>query len=86
MILPKKHLSFYESLFGYGSFLLSKISNPLTIDSLWMIYQESFRINEYPVKFTFDQFIITIDYLFLIGAIMLDERGRIAVETTQIVS
>lgn len=77
MILPEKHLSLEESLFGYGAYLLSHIDSKMSIDRLWRIYSADYKNNVYGVQFTFDQFIITIDYLFSIGAIEMNEKGEI---------
>ena len=41
MILPRKQLALYESLFGFGAFLLQSIRTPISIDDLWKIYKSS---------------------------------------------
>ena len=83
MILPKKQLSISESFFGFGGFLLQKLDTPVTVDELWEYYKDSYSNKKYPVKFSFDQFIMTLDYLFIIGAIRKDEGGLLCYETTQ---
>lgn len=83
MILPKKQLSINESFFGFGGFLLQKLDTPVTVDELWEYYKDSYSNKKYPVKFSFDQFIMTLDYLFIIGAIRKDEGGLLCYETTQ---
>lgn len=75
MILPEKHLSVEESIFGFGAFLLSKINKKTTIDSLWQSYSEDYKNNVYDVKFSFDQYIVVIDYLYSIGAVDLNKKG-----------
>ena len=40
MILPKKQLSLNESLFGFGAFLLKRISSPISVDELWSYYTQ----------------------------------------------
>ena len=72
MILPKKQLSVEESLWGFGGFLLQKLQKPVHADELWEYYKE-----------VFDQFVMALDYLYIIGAIKKDERGRISYETNQ---
>ena len=74
MILPKKQLSLSESLFGFGAFLLQQLDTPTTVDDLWEYYKK------YLIKFTFDQFIMALDYLYIIGAIKQDERGMLCYE------
>lgn len=81
MILPQKHLSVTESLFGFGAFLLQKIKEPISIDSLWEYYQDAYTNKQYLVKFSFDQFVMALDYLFIIGAIKLSEGGVLCYET-----
>lgn len=77
MVLPKKHISFEESLFGFGAYLLSYISITISIDELWKKYLNDYNNCEYHIKFNFDQFIVTIDYLFAIGAIEMNETGEL---------
>ncbi len=81
MILPKKQLSLSESLFGFGAFLLQKLDTPASVDDLWDYYKDSYASKKYLIKFTFDQFIMTLDYLYIIGAIKQDERGMLCYET-----
>lgn len=77
MILPKKHLSLDESLFGFGAYLLDNIKKNSNIDRLWRNYLSDYKNNIYSVKFTFDQYIITIDYLFAINAIEINQKGEL---------
>lgn len=83
MILPKKHLSISESFFGFGGFLLQKLNTPVSVDELWEFYKDSYSNKKYPVKFSFDQFIMTLDYLFIIGAIRKNEGGLLCYEAAQ---
>lgn len=82
MILPKKQLSLSESLFGFGAFLLQQLDTPTTVDDLWEYYKDSYANKKYLIKFTFDQFIMALDYLYIIGAIKQDERGMLCYEAT----
>ena len=82
MVLPKKHLSIYESCFGFGAYLLTQMHKPLTIDALWDNYKSTYANKNYPVKFSFDQFVLAIDYLYIIGAIKINERGLLCYEIT----
>mgnify|MGYP004577706193 CR=1 FL=1 len=74
MILPKKHLSVQESFIGFGGFLLSHLCQPMDVDSLWDTYKDAYSDLRYPVKFSFDEFIVTLDFLYMIGAIK-SEKG-----------
>lgn len=81
MILPKKQLSLNESVLGFGAFLLDHIISPISVDDLWEYYKDSYENKRYPVKFSFDQFIMALDYLFIIGAIKENEGGLLCYET-----
>lgn len=81
MILPKKQLSISESFFGFGAFLLKKLKSPTSIDDLWQYYKDSYVNKKYIVKFSFDQYIATLDYLYIIGAIKESEEGVVCNET-----
>jgi hypothetical protein len=80
MILPRKQLSLSESLFGFGAFLLEQLHNGKTVDELWEYYKSAYNNNLYEVKFSFDQFIMALDFLFIIGAIGKDEEGILRYE------
>lgn len=80
MILPKKHLSMNESFFGFGAFLLQQLSAPVSLDDLWGYYKESYANKKYEVKFSFDQFVMVLDYLYIIGAIRQTEGGGLCYE------
>lgn len=62
-------MSVSESFFGFGAFLLQQLSKPMTIDDLWEYYKEEYSNKRYSTKFSFDQYIMALDYLFIIGAI-----------------
>lgn len=75
MILPKKHLGINESIFGFGAFLLQQLRKSMSTEELWECYRDAYHNHRYPVKFSFDQYIITLDYLFIIDAIKMNEEG-----------
>lgn len=83
MILPKKQLSIEESFWGFGGFLLQQLKKPMLVDELWECYKDFYSNGKYSVKFSFDQFIMALDYLYIIGAIKKDERGKISYEIDQ---
>lgn len=80
MILPRKQLSVNESLFGFGAFLLVQLKDGKTVEELWEYYRNAYSNKLYEVKFSFDQFITALDYLFIIGAIRKDEEGVLRYE------
>jgi hypothetical protein len=82
MILPSKHIRFSESLLGLGGIILNFINEPLTIDEIWYKYS---KINnskkEFPAYHNFDNVVLAIDYLYLIGVIELNDKGKICYAT-----
>jgi hypothetical protein len=77
MILPEKHISLSESILGLGGFLLSYIDKPVTVDELWIKFNQSVKDKEYPKYHSFDNLILALDFLFLLDAVQLDTKGRL---------
>ena len=77
MILPRKHLTMDESIFGFGAFLLNNMPEKITVDELWRKYLAAYDKNTYPVVFSFDRFVLTLDFLFIIGALNMNEKGEL---------
>lgn len=84
MILPKKHLPIDESMFGFGAYLLQHLKKPSTIDNLWKIYITEYEESVYSAKFSFDQFIVVIDFLFAVGAVKLNGKGELMYEIDKV--
>jgi hypothetical protein len=63
MILPTKHIPQNEALIGVGATLLSHLSDPMTVSSLWE------RLRSEPNVGTFERFVLASNLLYLIGAI-----------------
>ncbi|MGL5245722.1 MAG: ABC-three component system middle component 6 [Sarcina sp.] len=74
MILPKKHIKLSESLFALGALVLSSIKDVKTVDEIWSNISSQ---KEYSIKVSFDNYILTLDYLYAIGAIDINAEGRI---------
>lgn len=69
MIMPSKHINVSQSLLGLGSYILSKMDKPYTIDELWNKYQTDLEYEIYSVKHGFDNFVLTFIFLYSINAI-----------------
>jgi len=69
MILPTKHLSQERALLTVGGRLLKLLSQPMTVSSLWDQFLKKQGENE--VKLRYDQFVLTLDLLYLLGTIDL---------------
>lgn len=77
MIFPKKHIELSESLFGLGSFILSILKKPLEVDEVWSKLSKSIETKEYPCYHSFDNMILALDFLYIIGAVKLGQNGKI---------
>ncbi|WP_164217319.1 ABC-three component system middle component 6 [Virgibacillus sp. YIM 98842] len=77
MILPQKHIKMSESIFGLSAMILELIDKPTNIDNLWLELQKANIKGDIPGHQTFDNFILCISFLFMIGAICEDKRGRL---------
>jgi hypothetical protein len=74
MILPAKHLSHERALLTVGARLLTHLVQPSTVSSLWEAISRS--INSTERKKTavhYDAYVLTLDLLFLMGAIELQD-------------
>ncbi|WP_394351176.1 ABC-three component system middle component 6 [Draconibacterium mangrovi] len=77
MILPSKHISLSESLLGLGGILLGYLKIPQSVDELWHKYSKINNSKRYPAYHDFDNLILALNYLYLIGAIDIDEKGKL---------
>lgn len=69
MILPTKHINFSQSLLGLGSYVLSQLQSPKSIDELWGKYEADYENKIYLSKHSFDNLIMTILFLYSIGGV-----------------
>jgi len=69
MIMPSKHINFSQSLLGFGSYILTKLENPMGIDDVWKMYQTDLLKNQYTAKHSFDNLMMTFILLYSINAI-----------------
>lgn len=77
MILPTKGITPDRSILAVGSDLLDILDSPLSVSNLWSRYLDLRKQVELESPVNFDWFILTLDFLFTIGAITLDDRGRL---------
>ena len=75
--MPSKHLNFSQSLLGFGSYLLSKLKTPKSVDDLWSEYQNDLKNDLYSVHHGFDNLNLTLIFLYGINAIQ-EENGIIS--------
>lgn len=67
MILPDKNICLEYSLFGCGALVLDGIKDSSTISDLWN------KVRTQKVFVSYDKFLLTLDYLFMINAIEFKE-------------
>ena len=80
MILPSKHINFSQSLLGLGGFILNILNKPMTLDEVWVKYSERSK-KEFPGYHSFDNIVLAIDLLYMIGSIKINENSEIFNET-----
>lgn len=73
MILPSKHLPQDRALLTVGAAILRRLSHPLTVSALWEQMPHSALGQKAPSPLGYDGFVLTLDLLFLLGAIELRE-------------
>ena len=77
-ILPSKHIRLSESLLGLGAIILDIIKTPRSIDELWFEFSKINNSKEtFPAYHDFDNLILAINYLFIIGALSIDINSKI---------
>ena len=67
--MPTKHSNFSQSLLGFGSYLLNNLDQPRDIDELWENYKTDLNKKSYFAKHSFDNFVLTLLFLYSIGTI-----------------
>lgn len=78
MILPSKHVRFSESLFALGGVILRLIDGPTTVDEIWEQYSIINKSRKLlPAHHNFENIVLALNVLFLIGAVSLDHNGNI---------
>jgi len=68
MILPTKHIDISRSLIGAGAEVLKCIDKPHNVSALW------YKSKSIPEIKTFETFTLTLDFLYLIGAIKFENN------------
>jgi hypothetical protein len=67
MLLPTKYIPESQTLLTCGGIVLSNITRPCTLTSLWE------KIHKNPQIGTFEQFVLTLDTLYILGAIEITQ-------------
>jgi hypothetical protein len=86
MILPSKHLRISESLLGLGAYVLKYLKDgPQTVDQLWFKVSKQNNAKKSFSYHGFDNMVLALNYLFMIGAIEINTDGKVynAVTSTE---
>lgn len=79
MIMPKKHINLSESLIGIGGMILLCLGNNIkTLDNIIIEVNQMIDNNKNKKVYNnLDSILLSIDYLYLIGAIEMTKEGGI---------
>lgn len=77
MILPTKHLSEEKSLIVIGAKILNLLEEPKTVSRIWNEFQTLGGDRSEVGKVTYSWFILSLDLLYLFGAVQFD-TGRVS--------
>ena len=74
--LSAKHVRLNESVIGLGAILLHELVKPKTVDEIWQrVRHLKQSARSIPDKITLDDVIETIDFLFSLGLIALNDQA-----------
>lgn len=77
-ILPEKHVRLNETFLGLGALVISQLDQPLTLDDIWDRFRDlKTRKKAIPERITFEDLILTIDLLYLMKAVEMNESGEV---------
>lgn len=78
MILPTKGIAPDRSILGIGGDVLGLMrEEPISVSMLWERYVKHRKRHGYDAPVTFDWFILALDFLFMVGAVEFDNRGKL---------
>ena len=83
MILPTKHIKLSESFIGLSGFLLQMLHKPITMDKLWQNFQQVNNTDTYPAYHGIDNVVLSLNLLFAMGAVNINEDGKLYISTTK---
>jgi hypothetical protein len=77
MLLPDKHITMAESILGLGAVLLSRLDRAQSIDRLYDFVKGDVESGELPAYHDFDSVLLSVLFLFSIGAVELTASGGV---------
>ena len=75
MIFPSKHLRLNNALLNLGAIILKsmKKNQSYYVDDIWKTVKDQTNAKQ----FTFNDLILTFDFLFLLDAIFVNDEGKL---------
>ena len=73
MILPSKHMAEDRALLTVGATILRYVSRATTVSALWEKMSPSTAAQHSAPVLSYDEFVLALDMLFLLGAIELND-------------
>jgi hypothetical protein len=73
MILPSKRLRIDLSILGSGGEILTHLSEPKQVSRIWDEIKKTEIEKSTDSKITYDWFILSLDFLYLLGVIEIDD-------------
>ena len=75
MVFPNKYLKFKDSLINLGSIIIKKKKKNswYTVDEIWRYIKVEENVRQY----TFNDLILTFDFLFSINSISINSEGKV---------
>lgn len=77
MLLPEKHISLAQSILGLAGIILPFIKKPKSLDDIWSDYEKVNNTKDFPAEHDFNNFILAINYLFIIGVLEINSNNKI---------
>ena len=77
MLMPTRDLKISESILGLSGLLIkSLLKKSLTLDDLWIDYCKKYQKKDM-IYHTFEDYMLAIDFLYMINKITIDKEGVI---------
>jgi hypothetical protein len=76
-LLPEKHARLNETIIGLGAVALAGLERPQTIDNVWQRVRDLKAKKILPDRVSFEDLVLTLDFLHAIKAVSLNERGAL---------
>ena len=78
MILPQKHLHISESILGLGGVVLDCLKDEAkTVDEIWQKFQIFNNSEHFRTKWSFDDMLLALSFLYSVGAVAKDQNDQI---------